>query len=253
MVVDLIQPKQFAMMDRYTFYTRNQKEGETVSEYIEELRRLSASCDFKIFVDEVLRDKFISGMNNALIRNQLLAEKCLTLNSAIGKAKKLEYEQVERKKKLMEGDVCAAMMENECFRCHSTLHLAENCRFKNITCHKCNMLGHLSKVCPGKIESEYTNSIETYPNENMSNHDTIATPYKESADSLSVSYGSPGSNYIDITDSDKEERKTSLDRMEERHMNSLSPNQHNTSYLHNVSPQSTSYLRNKTMESWSKR
>lgn len=148
-----LKPKPYVMTDRHEFYSRNQIEGETVSEYIEALRELCLSCDFKLYNDEALLDRFVCGVNNANIKNKLLSQRDLTLKRALSLAKKIEYDEVERKNNKRVKSKPRAEEEKEpfvpsqCFRCHSKLHTSDDCRFKSITCHKCNMLGHLSKVC----------------------------------------------------------------------------------------------------------
>ena len=35
----------------------------------------------------------------------------------------------------------------KCYRCNSTKHLANVCRFKDAKCNNCHMKGHISKEC----------------------------------------------------------------------------------------------------------
>ena len=35
----------------------------------------------------------------------------------------------------------------KCYRCNSTKHLANVCRFKDAKCNNCHMKGHISKAC----------------------------------------------------------------------------------------------------------
>ena len=46
----------------YKFYCRNQSENETITEYLAELRKLTLNCDFKDFLDQALRDRFVCGL-----------------------------------------------------------------------------------------------------------------------------------------------------------------------------------------------
>ena len=46
----------------YKFYFRNQSENENITEYLAELRKLTLNCDFKDFLDQALRDRFVCGL-----------------------------------------------------------------------------------------------------------------------------------------------------------------------------------------------
>ena len=46
----------------YKFYCRNQSENENITEYLAELRKLTLNCDFKDFLDQALRDRFVCGL-----------------------------------------------------------------------------------------------------------------------------------------------------------------------------------------------
>ena len=72
---DHFAPRYIVIAERYRFYKRIQMEGETLTEYIAELRKLALYCDFKEFLDQALRDKFVCGLRDAGIRKKLLPEK----------------------------------------------------------------------------------------------------------------------------------------------------------------------------------
>ena len=61
------------------------------------LRKLTLNCDFREFLDEALRDRFVCGLINGNIRRRLLEERTLTLKIAIDLAKTLESAEVEIK------------------------------------------------------------------------------------------------------------------------------------------------------------
>ena len=53
---------------------RNQSPTENIADYVAELRRLAASCEFGAFLDEALRDRFICGLRSDSARCKLLTE-----------------------------------------------------------------------------------------------------------------------------------------------------------------------------------
>ena len=70
------------MAERFQFYTRNQKEGESIASYVVTLKNLSSRCEFGAFLPEALRDRLVCGMNDALIDTKLLSQRDLTFEKA---------------------------------------------------------------------------------------------------------------------------------------------------------------------------
>ena len=59
------------------------------------LRKFTLHCNFREFLDELLRDRFVYGLIKGSIRRRLLAERTLTLKTATDLAKTLESAEVE--------------------------------------------------------------------------------------------------------------------------------------------------------------
>lgn len=47
------------VVDRYKFYRRDQRPGEGISDFVVELKRMAATCNFGTFLEEAIRDRFI--------------------------------------------------------------------------------------------------------------------------------------------------------------------------------------------------
>ena len=77
------KPVSIIIDERFHFHRRNQTSGESVSQYLVELRRLASTCEFGAFLDEALRDRFVCGLSNENIQKRLLAKKELKLSDAI--------------------------------------------------------------------------------------------------------------------------------------------------------------------------
>eukprot|EP00731_Ephydatia_muelleri_P000099 Em0001g99a len=82
LVRDHYCPPPSVTVQRYNFNSRTQKEGETVSQFVAELRRLSEHCDFKATLDDMLRDRIVCGVRNSSVQRRLLAESGLTFKKA---------------------------------------------------------------------------------------------------------------------------------------------------------------------------
>ena len=81
--------------ERYLFYCRDQSENESITEHLADLRKLTLSCDFKDFLDQAFRDRFVCGLQNNSIRRRLLAKRKLNLKSVIELAKTMENANLE--------------------------------------------------------------------------------------------------------------------------------------------------------------
>jgi len=59
LVQDHHQPRSSTIIQRYNFHTCNQKAGESISEYVAQLHKLSEYCDFKDTLADMLRDRLV--------------------------------------------------------------------------------------------------------------------------------------------------------------------------------------------------
>ena len=81
-------------MERYRFNSRVRKQGEGIAQFIADLRRLSRFCEF-VNNDEMIRDRFVCGVNEVGIQRKLLAESTLDLKKAMSIALGMEMEAKE--------------------------------------------------------------------------------------------------------------------------------------------------------------
>lgn len=80
---DNFKCKKNVTVERHKFFSREQKEGETIDQYVFELRRLSQSCNFNTMNEELIKDRLVCGVISANIRERLLREEDLTLQKAL--------------------------------------------------------------------------------------------------------------------------------------------------------------------------
>ena len=64
--------------------------GETITEYVAELRRLAATCEFGEFLNDALRDRLVCGQRNESVQKRLLSEANLTFSKALKLAQSME-------------------------------------------------------------------------------------------------------------------------------------------------------------------
>ena len=53
---------------RHKFNTRNQSDGETIDEYVTELKRIAKDCAYGELTSEMIRDRIVRGANNPQVR-----------------------------------------------------------------------------------------------------------------------------------------------------------------------------------------
>ena len=84
--------KSSVITERYKFGCRHQKESEIIADFVAELCKLAARCNFKkTSLDETLHDKFLCGLQREYIRSCLLTEEDnLTFNRSVEIATGLE-------------------------------------------------------------------------------------------------------------------------------------------------------------------
>lgn len=173
-------PKKIVISERYKFYKRNQEQGETVSQYVVAIKHLAATCDFKTFLNDALRDRFVSGIISTRIQKKLLEQEEMSFEDAVRIAQNVEV--AEKEASLLQGPVnnttrievntvrkSAPVKINtssgsgvhqqhnqlRCYRCGGP-HPANTCPYVGYQCRKCSKKGHLAKVCRNKSIQQVT-------------------------------------------------------------------------------------------------
>ena len=175
LLTDHLSPKPNDIATRFTFYKRDRNNGESVNEYVAELRRLSENCNFGDTLNTYLRDRFVCGLNSESVQQKLLTMKDLTLDTALETAR--TFEKAYKDARAIRGAEVGGMnrlqakqsgeggSKKECFRCGSSYHLANKCGFKNSNCFNCGMKGHTKQKCrnekkEGKDKKAGMHSVE---------------------------------------------------------------------------------------------
>ena len=87
-----LKPKPLIIAETFRFHRRNQAEGEGVSQYLAELRRLADRCKFSNHLEEALWDRLVCGtcIRNEHIQCRLLTLEDLTVAKAYEMAQGME-------------------------------------------------------------------------------------------------------------------------------------------------------------------
>ena len=63
-MTDHYQPKPSVIVQCFKFHSRSRQQGEAVATYIVELKRLIEDCEFGKFLEQMLRDWIVCGIND---------------------------------------------------------------------------------------------------------------------------------------------------------------------------------------------
>jgi hypothetical protein len=68
LVKNHFSPSLSVIVQRFTFNTRAQREGETIAEFVAELRRLSEHCKFGDTLEDMLRDRIVCSIRDTRLQ-----------------------------------------------------------------------------------------------------------------------------------------------------------------------------------------
>ena len=186
------ESKPLVISERFNFHRRQQGQGETVSQYVAELRKLAIHCQFGGYLDEALRDRFVCGLRSESVQKKLLTKADLSFQEAIRIAQ--ASEQAEAKARQLQGQGNASIPQAPeiplevgqlsiqrnrggaagCYRCGKRDHQSAQCRFKTARCHNCQKIGHIAPACRARKQQQ--------PNSGNKGHQIKAVQEDESED-----------------------------------------------------------------------
>ena len=165
LVKDHHQPPPSEIVQRFNFHMRTRKQGESIGEFVAQLRKLSEHCRFGESLPDMLRDRLVCGCNDHRLQCKLLSEESLSFDKALKIAKAVET--AERDSRGMQkpssqvpkpvhsitrrSNPTTKMPSHKdiCYRCGGK-HTSVSCKYKDSECHFCKKKGHLAKVCKAK-------------------------------------------------------------------------------------------------------
>lgn len=188
-------PTPNEIAEQHRFYIRNQNDGETISVFVKELRKLTLHCNFNCkkckasTIDIHLRSQFVRGLKDTDIREKLLQETDMTFDKAVEIAQSMEDSRQGSNQ--MQSTTIASVnkiqwsqkntyknnnkittpkdLDGKCYRCGNESHRAHECKLKHLTCHKCNTVGHIASVCLKgfKPERKFQKQVDANLSENQ--------------------------------------------------------------------------------------
>ena len=163
LVKNHLNPRPSSIVYRFKFNSRFRQQGETIQQYVAELRNLSEHCDFGDQLEKMLRDRLVCGLNDEQIQRRLLAESQLEFKKAMELATAMEIAD-RNTRDLIAGNLTEKPEESqvhrvtqdppkqpprdpkrptkECYCCGGQFHDPDKCRYKDKECYKCHKKGH---------------------------------------------------------------------------------------------------------------
>ncbi len=83
-------PRKNTVYERYVFFSRNQENGESIDHYVTVLKTMSDTCEFGELRESLIRDRVVFGIQDNSVRERLLRDHELTLQTAIEKVRSPE-------------------------------------------------------------------------------------------------------------------------------------------------------------------
>ena len=146
------RPQTIEIAERFKFFKHVQLKGESIAEFMTELRQLAKMCNFGDYLDTAIRDQFVCRLKDTKCQTELLCVADLTVAMALREA--LATEVVTHEAKAMQEPsqettegVHKLSIGFKCYRCGKQGHSAAECKHKKAKCHLCLKFGHLARVC----------------------------------------------------------------------------------------------------------
>lgn len=164
-----LSPKPSEIAERFHFYKRIQRKGETVLTYVADLKKLATHCNFGTNLNEAVREKLVGGLRNVRIQKRLHSEAKLKYSKALEIAVAMETairDTAELQIELQSEPRVDKISDNHtqgpspnpttkvCYRCGGDSHATHNCRFEDQTCYHCGKVGHISRACRSKQQGQ---------------------------------------------------------------------------------------------------
>ena len=239
MEIAFIRPRNITF-DRYVFFSRKEKKGETVEQFYSILKVLAENCDFENREELIIRDIFITNMLDDDIQRELLRdtvdpERALTIavnmemghqnqqrissnnnNSASGST----INVIQSVNRFRGANACGNQSGTvtvnraaigQCRGCGQawTQTHRQVCPVLGRKCNHCGLLNHFAMVCRKRLnitrnfhQDNRINNVETAtPTEHNTHSENQNVNYINYNEQLNSDYDSSDDNYVAIVES----------------------------------------------------
>ena len=175
-------PRKNTIYERYVFFSRNQENGESIDHYVTVLKTMSNTCEFGDLKESLIRDRVVFGIQDNSVRERLLRDPDLTLQTAIEKVRSAELtnaqlKQIKADHKIAEESIHAVKVSGEQLSKNRDQDISipiVNCKYcgrkhprdKNqcpaygAKCQKCGKPNHFAAKCKSKARKPRVYYVE---------------------------------------------------------------------------------------------
>jgi len=152
------KPRKNVTYERFILLTRKQKENEKIDDFVKDLRTLAESCEYGNLKNSIIKDAFVLGVLDNKIRENLLKDCDLDLESAITIAR--ASEKAKEQSSIIHGNDTAEIykvkkqiksktaMISDCKFCGQEHEMKKtSCPAFGKTCLKCKANNHFAVKC----------------------------------------------------------------------------------------------------------
>lgn len=177
-------PKRNVTYERHRFFTCVQKQGETIDQYVTELRNRSKTCEFGELTDSLIKDRIVCGIPDSALRERLLREQELNLEKALVLCRAAETVKSQVKELVSENCTVDALKKQvrkssnaqkdkrltggtrdppdssrkQCHRC-GTQHLPRKCPAYGKNCNECGKPNHYARCCKSEKKRSQVHAV----------------------------------------------------------------------------------------------
>lgn len=181
-------PKRNVTFERHRFFTCVQKMGETIDQYVNELRNRGKTCEFGGLTESLIKDRIVCGITDNGLRERLLREPDLDLGKALAlcrasetvktQAKELlsdvscnvdavkrdahkyhKHKTSDDKKWTGQSNKNRVTNQKSCTRC-GTQHPPRQCPAYGKQCNKCNKDNHYARCCKNPAQKGKVDAVD---------------------------------------------------------------------------------------------
>ena len=181
-------PRKNVTWERHKFNTRNQQPGETIDQYVTDLKTKAQTCEFAELKDGLIRDRIICGIICDRTRARLLKEGELTLQKALdicraneatttqlktlsssATSKETHYQEVLAIQKRYQSD----NPKPQCDKCGNRHYRHQPCPAQGVECYNCGRRNHFAKVCRSRTNTKYQKKIHSVTHDGSDTSDDL--------------------------------------------------------------------------------
>lgn len=166
---DYCTPRKNEIVERCQFHDMKQAHGQTIDNFVAALRLKAQSCNFGDQTEQLIRDRIVCGCFDARVKERMLRESKLTLQSALALCRAAEASHEQMKVFKTESSVAAVTTNHNrqdvrstgngraanCGRCGRRRHGADQmCPAADKECRSCGRKGHYELMCRTKMKSQ---------------------------------------------------------------------------------------------------